>query len=581
MIPESTLLEIQSKINIVDVVSAYIPLKAAGRNFKTLCPFHSEKTPSFMVNPERQIFHCFGCGAGGNIFGFIMKMENISFPQAAELLAEKTGVEIVSLHEGDSQSLKKRLYETLEKTAQFFCDSLLNEEDAAQARQYLRGRGLKLRDLKTFRLGFCCANEARVLTALKEMGLDESHLEKTGVLGEGQGPGRLRFRGRIMFPICDIQGRVVGFGARAMGDRQPKYLNSPETALFSKSNLLYGLHLAKKAMLDAAQAILVEGYLDVISVFSRGIENVVASLGTAFNATHVRLLRRYAQEVVVAYDGDDAGSEASLRALEVFLDEGVVVRIARLPQGHDPDSMIRGLGKESFEQLIRQSPSMVDYRLDILMERHGSSGEKGKVRIVREMTPMILRLANPILQDHCLKQASQRLGISEGALRGEIGRSGNKLGPRRGKSPEPLESVIHESPAFLIEDEILRLLLLRPELVEKYRSTLNPETFESEPHKFLLSHILDPSARIENPAGSPAGNLQSRLLVETLGYKDPEADLKRFMNEHRRACLKRRCVELTSSLKQIDKFGDTSSRRNAILSELQNILKEIDLLRRL
>jgi DNA primase len=581
LIPESTLFEIQSKVDIVELISSYIPLRSAGRNYKAVCPFHSEKTPSFMVNPEKQIFHCFGCGAGGNVFGFVMRHENVNFPEAAEMLAQRAGVIIPEKSGERSDINKKQLFETTEKVCQYFEKCFLKNEDAKEAREYLRSRGLNLKAVQLFRLGYCSANESQVLQDLLKMGLEESLLDKIGLLTLREQSRGVKFKGRVMFPILDVQGRIAGFGGRSLGERQPKYLNSPETVLFNKSQLLYGLHLAKKPILDSSQVIVVEGYMDVISVYMNGVENVVASLGTAFNESHERLLRRYTQEVVVSYDGDAAGLEASLRALEVFLTQDMIVKIAKMPEGHDPDSWIRKAGRDGFLELIKHAPSMMDFKLEILRKRYQGQTEKDKLMITREMNQTIGRLKNPILQDHYLQLLSKELGVSETALREQMGRETQSFRPKTmAKEVQEGGQGKKNQISRDREEEFLRIILWHNELLENARQLLVPEDLDNEICKQLYQKILDKKSDSVMTEGSlELQELMGKLLAENLISSEMSLDdrLRKIVNHLKIDSYRRNRRVLENQLLDYEKTGKKTEELNVILSKINVIDKEIDL----
>lgn len=574
LVPENTLSEIRLKVDIVELISETVPLKGAGRSYKALCPFHSEKTPSFMVNPEKQIFHCFGCGAGGDIFSFVMRTENISFPEAIEMLAAKAGIAISKEHSFPEESQKKMLFEATEKVASYFEKVFLNDIEAREARDYLRARGLKRNAVDTFRIGYCPFEEKRVLDALNQLKVSDEILEKIGVLTDRRDGRHVRFKDRIIFPIQDAQGRIVGFGGRALGDRLPKYLNSPETPLFSKSHILYGLNHAKRAILQSTQVILVEGYLDVISVYCAGVQNVVASLGTAFNPSHVHLLKRYAQEVMVAYDGDEAGIEASMRALEVFLDQDIIVKIARIPLGDDPDSWIRKNGKASFEEIVRNAPSMMDFKLEILMGQFRGRDEKGKLVISREMLRLIQQLRNPILQDHYLKLLSEKVGVRELALREELG---NTKRPKKefekvSKSKPPTHSQL--------EEDILRILLLDNSLIPYAAGKIQPDTFEGEVCNLLYKNLLGNKNASDSHEYSEIQQLRAKLLANTTLFKEPKTELDKFVTHLTLKSYEKKWEILSQRLREYEATGKDMEKVVATLSEIQNLQKEIAFLKK-
>ncbi len=578
IIPENILDEIRLKVDIIELIGGLVPLKGAGRNYKALCPFHPEKSPSFMVNSEKQIFHCFGCGAGGNIFTFLMKFENISFPEAVETLAEKAGVTLPKqgLASAGVEYQKKSLFEVTEKVCQFFEKMLLTSPLGQEGRNYLKSRGMDRKTAEAFRLGFCPIDEATILKELKALGVQENLLEKVGLITEHEQGKHFRFRGRVIFPIFDVQGRIVGFGGRALGERMPKYLNSPDTVLFNKSNLLYGLHLAKRSILEKSQAILVEGYIDVISVFRSGVENVVASLGTAFNENHVRLIRRFAQEIVVAYDGDDAGLEASLRALEVFLDQDMIVKIVKIPDGHDPDSFIRAKGKEAFEKLISQAGSMMDFKIELLSKKFNSQTESGKLTIAREVLKTIGRLKSSILQDHYFKELSEKLKINEQALRQELKRGGLiKINVPQKPIPVPEKDSGHD-----LEEDLLRILLHNNELILEIKEKIRSDDFEVQEYKSLFERMLGSKKILKEEEKIILETLEAKLLIEKPEIKDIQGAFNKYIIALKERSYRKEYQSLNQKLKEIEKSGRNQGQMDEIVSELQKIHKAIALLKK-
>ena len=341
LIPENILEDILGRVDIVEVISGYIPLKRAGRNFKALCPFHHEKTPSFMVSPDKQIYHCFACGVGGNAFNFLMQYERLEFPEAVEALARKAGVNLPKDQKQDQRavSLITQLYKINELAADFYAHNLISSQGSS-ARSYFLKRGLKDETIKTFNLGFAHDRWDLLINYLRAKGISLSLLEKAGLVLAKEGGGYYdRFRNRLIFPILDIKSRVLGFGARVLGDALPKYMNSPETPIYIKGKNVYGLNFAHEAIREEDAVVVVEGYLDFIIPYQAGVHNIVASLGTAFTPDQAKLLKRYTHNVVMVYDADKAGELASLRSLDIFIDEDMNVKVASLPLGSDPLSL--------------------------------------------------------------------------------------------------------------------------------------------------------------------------------------------------------------------------------------------------
>src|SRR5208282_2374997 len=370
----ATLERIRAACDIVDVVGSYLPLKKAGANFVALCPFHKEKTPSFSVNPHRQIFHCFGCHKGGDVFTFIKEYENIGFVDAVRRLADRAKIPIEfdqSPGEQQSRHLKDQLLQIHEQIAQRWQNCLLNEAAGQTARDYLAKRGVSPEAVKLFRLGAAPDAWDDTVNWAKNKGHELTLVEKAGlIIHKAETPDARpdtrnyydRFRGRLMFPICDEQGRVIGFSGRVLSgdEKTAKYVNSPETPIFTKSKVFFGLDKSKRAVLEAGYAIVCEGQLDLIACFMAGIQNVVAPQGTAFTADHARILRRYVEEVVLCFDSDEAGQNAAVRSLDNLLASGLAVRVAVVPAPHDPDSFIKASGGPAFKQLIERAEGFFD-----------------------------------------------------------------------------------------------------------------------------------------------------------------------------------------------------------------------------
>ncbi len=351
-IPENILEDILNRIDITELIASYIPLKRAGRNFKAVCPFHHEKTPSFMVSADKQIYHCFGCGAGGNAFSFLMQYERLEFPEAVEVLAKKAGV-VLPKNKEDSRgaSLATQLYSINELAGEFYA-STLNASCGAVVKDYLLSRGIKPETIKTFKLGYAQDKWDSLINYLRGKGINLSLLEKAGlILAKDSGGYYDRFRHRVIFPIFDIKSRILGFGARILPVQEKsgndnslaKYVNSPETPVYIKGRKLYGLNLAKDAIRDLDCVAVVEGYLDFIIPYQAGVHNIVASLGTALTVEQARLIKRYTNNVVMVYDADCAGELATLRSLDIFIDEDMQVKVVSLPNGLDPETVLRFL----------------------------------------------------------------------------------------------------------------------------------------------------------------------------------------------------------------------------------------------
>ena len=417
--------------DITSIISEYISLKKKGKNFWGCCPFHHEKTPSFSVASEKGFFYCFGCQTGGNVFQFLMKVENITFMEAVTKVAQKLNIPLPEKEKSASEIIrereKKELYRVNEMARDFFYSCLTKTNYGKEAIQYLTSRGLTHTAIDTFKIGFAPPGWDKLYTAFRDRGIDDETLAKAGLTSpRPSGDGSYdRFRNRIIFPICDVRGRVIGFGGRVMDDSQPKYLNSPETILFNKRHTLFAFDLSCKSIRDSGQAIVVEGYVDAITAYNAGIYNVVASLGTAFTLEQGRLLNRQAKEIVFAYDSDAAGQNATLRALETVRTLGVQVRVATVPEGKDPDEFIRRHGADDFRRLVAHSLGLLDYQIQRLLQEIDYSRLEGKVAVVSRILPSLNQLENAVEIDGYITRLSQMLTIDENAIRSEFNKYAN------------------------------------------------------------------------------------------------------------------------------------------------------------
>jgi DNA primase len=433
-IPEDKISEIKNAADIVDVVSESVLLKKAGKNYIGLCPFHSEKTPSFTVSPDKQIFHCFGCSTGGNVFNFMMKQEGLSFPEAARHLAKRYGVDIpdrpLSPAQRKNISERENLLDINRRAGDFYHQTLLNSSTGQSAQSYLSKRGISQKTIDDFKLGYARDGWDHLLRFFSNRRVSSMLLEKSGlILPRKNKSGHYdRFRDRIIFPIFDVNTQVVGFGGRVLDDALPKYLNSPETALYNKSRSLYGIQRAKNKCRATGTVFIVEGYLDLLALHQHGIENSVATLGTALTADHVKLLTRYARRMILVYDSDEAGIRSAQRCIETFWKEHVDFRredvfsedkadthILVLPAGHDPDSYIFEHGPEAFTEAASGSPGIITFLMDCAVRKHGLTTE-GKIRIISELQEPLAAINDQIAQAIYIQQLAERIGIAESAV---------------------------------------------------------------------------------------------------------------------------------------------------------------------
>ena len=459
--------EIKARLDIVDVVGSYVQLQKAGRSFKAVCPFHSERTPSFIVSPERQSWHCFGaCGEGGDVFSFVMKKEGLEFREALRLLAERAGVPLPERGRAEEDVERERLRQANEAAAQYYHRLLLDSGEGRRARQYLEERGLDRGTLQEFQLGFAPAGWENLLRYLRERGYRQEELLAVGLLTSGERGPRDLFHERIMFPITDMRGRVVGFGGRSLpsegqAESQPKYLNTAQAVLFDKGSLLYGLDKAKEHIRREGSAVIVEGYMDAIAAHQHGYANVVASMGTALTERQVRLLKRFARDVVLALDADTAGQEATLRAVEYQEILGGDIRVVVLPPGLDPDQAIRRQ-PESWPALLASAQALLDYKFQTVAKSLEGARPWERSRAVDELLPLVAALGDRIVQAHYLQRLARLAQVREAELQQMLLRQSAK---RRssGAAPE-LPAAVATATGDRPEEHCLALLLRYPEL---------------------------------------------------------------------------------------------------------------------
>lgn len=507
-IPDDKIEEIKQRADIVQLISEYVTLKKAGKNFLGLCPFHKEKTPSFTVNRDKQMFYCFGCGEGGHALTFLMKISNMTFPEAARHLARKTGIIIpdpaMNDQEREQYGIREQIYRINEAAATFFTNRLFSET-GLQSREYLKKRGIREDVVREFRLGYAdqgwrtlksyFEQKNVALTMVSQAGLIVAKEEGTG--GE-EGAFYDRFRGRLIFPIEDAGGRVMAFGGRIIISGEPKYLNSPETPVFSKGRNLYGLMRAKEGIRKSGYAILVEGYFDLISLWNAGMTNVLASLGTALTVEQVELLRRYTGHVAVLFDADEAGKKALQRSLQLFLSGGVQARAVVLPEKYDPDDYVRQFGRENLEKIIDQAPSLIDYYIDNIVGGKVSLEEKRDA--VREALHFVSSFGDAIERNLFLKRISEKLGIDQEVLKKEAFRT-------RGASSELPVRVKEKTLSALdkVEFSLILFMLQHTASIAHVGESAVLDCFTDHELKSLGEEMVIRSR--ENGSGNPTASL--------------------------------------------------------------------------
>ena len=442
--PEEVVEEVREKNDIVDVISGYVKLQKKGANYFGLCPFHNEKSPSFSVSPGKQMYYCFGCGAGGNVITFLMEYENYTFPEALKFLADRAGVALPKMEyqkEAREQAdLKARLLEVNKLAANYFYHQLKSPAGQVGYRYLHDKRELKDPTILRFGLGFANKTSDDLYRFLKEKGYEDSFLKETGLVTIEERGGRDKFWNRVMFPIMDIHNRVIGFGGRVMGDGEPKYLNSPETKIFDKSRNLYGLNYARTSR--EKYMLVCEGYLDVISLHQAGFTNAVASLGTAFTSPHASVLKRYTDQVILTYDSDGAGVKAALRAIPILREAGISSKVLNMKPYKDPDEFIKNLGPEAFSERIRQAENSFMFEIRILRQDYSMEDPEQKTRFYQETARKLLRFGEPLERDNYIQAVSSEYMIPYQELKGMVNRMGMTMGLKAGEAaPEGRRNV--------------------------------------------------------------------------------------------------------------------------------------------
>lgn len=493
---------VRDRCDIVGVVSEYVPLKKRGRNYWGCCPFHSEKTPSFSVAPEKGFFYCFGCRAGGNVFQFIMKMENLSFPEAVKFLAHKANIPIPERSktpvEEAREKERQRLYEVLALAADFYHFCLTKMDFARPAAIYAAERGLTPAVIDAFNIGYAPAGWDRLVRALAKKGVEAQWLVRAGLaVARPHGHGFYdRFRHRLMFPIQDARGRVVGFGGRTLDGSQPKYLNSPETELFNKRRILYGLPQAITSIRRRNKAVVVEGYMDAVTAHGHGHDNVVASLGTAFTPEQARLLLRYTTDIAFAYDSDAAGQMATVRALAVARDLGARIWVVSIPDGKDPDEYIRKHGQKAFTGLVDAALSLTDYQIERALAGVDVTRLEGKVAVVSQVVPVLAALDNAVAVNGYVAKLADRLGVAEEAIHAELRRyvvaKRKDKNVNYGKNITSLSAVGRAalSAGEAAERQLIRLMLEDNSIIPYIQTKISVEDIQDKNYREIVAAIL-------------------------------------------------------------------------------------------
>ncbi len=573
--------EIKSRVDIVELASEYLTLKKAGRNFIGLCPFHQEKTPSFTVNRDKQIFYCFGCGEGGNVITFLMKISDKTFPEAIKDLAEKTGVVLPPMLSGkegrQKDSLKESIINLNLRAAQHFSRNLSSPAGKV-AREYLQNRSISEETIKQFRLGFTPDNWRSLKDSIEGSGSSLKLAEQAGLIISGkEGSFYDRFRGRLIFPIENIFGEIVAFGGRVMEKGEPKYLNSPESPIYIKGKNLYGLNKTKEEIRKKGFALIVEGYFDLISMWNAGIGNVVATLGTVLTREHLELLRRYTIEVVALFDPDEAGRKALDRSLELFLSMRMRARALILPEGCDPDDYVKKHGKDKLDELIAQAPAISDYYIDNVL----GSGKtfEDKQEMIKTAMEFINKINDEIEKNLFIKRIAEKLGINQELLKKEIHKKNVQLIPKGGRQKQTIDT--HIDP---VEVHFIRLLLEYPQktaLVESekvFDFFLHPELKnlgEKIVEEYKLLGFIDINVILSTDADRPLREEIYKLRINEPPTDDKtmEKDFTDTVRKIKGKWYKEQKRQVQLKLRQADESGDKELIHN-LTCQKQNLMKE-------
>ena len=577
--------EVRQTNDIVDIISQYVHLKRSGRNFFGLCPFHNEKSPSFSVSPDKQIFHCFGCGVGGNVFTFLTKIEGINFIEAVQTLAERSNIQLPTLeNRGDSlkEELKAKVYKVNEFAANYYHENLYKPESKI-AQEYIKKRKLTNETLKSFQIGFS-GKFNELYNALKKQGFEEREILESGLVNKNDNGKYIdRYRNRLMFPICDVRGRVIAFGGRVLDDSKPKYINSPENVVYSKGRHLFGLNVAKKS--DVKKILIVEGYMDVISLHQRGVKNVVASLGTAMTQQQGWLLRKSSEQIILSFDSDEAGLSAKMRALDILQNMGCDIRILQMEGAKDPDEYIIKYGSARFQSLIEKALSVVEFKVEILKRNLDLNNTNDKIKFLNEIAKLISKIDNTIEKEVYIERIAKSYNISKEAIYAEV----NKLSYATAKGQKILEKskpvISHKkveknkvSEAIVKKENTILSLLLMGDLnvfqiikqnikVEDFKDSLNQQIAkklyeEFEKGNSNINGILDNLEEEEQ-------NRITMIMADDYEIKDVEKAIDDIIQSYEKEKLNERKFEI---LEELEKEDINETQKKEYEKELSNII---------
>ena len=577
--------EVRQTNDIVDIISQYVHLKRSGRNFFGLCPFHNEKSPSFSVSPDKQIFHCFGCGVGGNVFTFLTKIEGINFIEAVQTLAERSNIQLPTLeNRGDSlkEELKAKVYKVNEFAANYYHENLYKPESKI-AQEYIKKRKLTNETLKSFQIGFS-GKFNELYNALKKQGFEEREILESGLVNKNDNGKYIdRYRNRLMFPICDVRGRVIAFGGRVLDDSKPKYINSPENVVYSKGRHLFGLNVAKKS--DVKKILIVEGYMDVISLHQRGVKNVVASLGTAMTQQQGWLLRKSSEQIILSFDSDEAGLSAKMRALDILQNMGCDIRILQMEGAKDPDEYIIKYGSARFQTLIEKALSVVEFKVKILKRNLDLNNTNDKIKFLNEIAKLISKIDNTIEKEVYIERIAKSYNISKEAIYAEV----NKLSYATAKGQKILEKskpvISHKkveknkvSEAIVKKENTILSLLLMGDLnvFQIIKQNIKVEDFKDSLNQQIAKKLYEEFEKGNSNINSILDNLEEEeqnritmIMADDYEIKDVEKAIDDIIKNYEKEKIKERKFEI---LEELEKEDINETQKKEYEKELSNII---------
>ena len=581
---EEILNEVRQSNDIVDVISQYVHLKRSGRNFFGLCPFHNEKSPSFSVSPDKQIFHCFGCGVGGNVITFVSQIEGLNFVETVQMLAERANIQLPTLqNNGDTQReiLKDKVYKVNEFTAEYYHQNLYKPQ-AKMAQEYVKKRQLTNETLKSFRIGFSGKFD-ELYQELKKQGFQEQEILESGLVNKNErGQYIDRYRNRLMFPICDARGRVIAFGGRVLDDSKPKYINSPENVVYSKGRHLFGLNVAKKG--DTKKLLIVEGYMDVISLHQRGITNVVAPLGTALTEQQGWLLRKNSEQIILSFDSDDAGIKAKLRAIDILQNMGCDLRVIQLEGAKDPDEYILKYGNMRFQNVIDKAFSVVEFKVKILKKELDLDNTNDKIKFLNEIAKLISKVDNTMEREVYIEKIAKEYDISKEAIYAEV----NKLTYKNDKSEKILEKakpIITQkkvetkevSQAIKRRENTIISILLSVDLsiFEIIKQNIKPEDFQDEINHEIAKKLYEEFEKGNSNINGIIDTLEQEqqnqitmIMAEDYEIENLEKAIDDIIQAYKRDKLNNRKLEILELLEQTS----NNEEKKELEKELSNII---------